>query len=91
MLRIELATLVVKPIKRLPAKHALQIKTKLQLLAADPEPPDSLQMKDKAAKFRRADSGEYRIIYRVEENALKVATVGNRNDDKVYRDFERKL
>ena len=41
------------------------------------------------ADFRRADIGEYRIIYRLEAGVVKVALVGKRNDDEVYRRFKR--
>jgi mRNA interferase RelE/StbE len=37
----------------------------------------------------RTDSGEYRIIYRVEEDELHVALIGKRNDDEVYRLLRR--
>ncbi len=39
--------------------------------------------------FWRADVGEYRIVYRVEENCLKVALVDKRNDDEVYKKLSR--
>jgi len=53
----------------------------------DPEPPDSSQLI--GYPYRRADIGEYRIIYRVEEDCLKVALVGKRNDDEIYRQLSR--
>ena len=35
------------------------------------------------------DIGEYRIIYRIEEDLLKIALVGKRNDSAVYRELAR--
>ena len=80
-----------KFLERLPAKHARQIATKISALRENPEPPDSIAMKGKAHHFRRADSGEYRIIYRAAGGVVMIAAVGKRNDDDVYRRFERKL
>jgi len=52
----------------------------------DPEPTESSQLI--GYPYRRADIGEYRIVYRVEEDCLKVALVGKRNDDEVYRQLK---
>jgi mRNA interferase RelE/StbE len=40
--------------------------------------------------FLRVDIGEYRVVYRVENDCLMVACVGKRNDDEVYRLLKRK-
>ena len=37
----------------------------------------------------RADIGEYRIIYRYDDDVLYAPTVGKRNDDDVYRQLRR--
>jgi mRNA interferase RelE/StbE len=36
------------------------------------------------------DSGEYRIVYDVTEDAVRIIIVGKRNDDEVYRLLDRK-
>lgn len=72
-------------------KHARQLAHKLQALREDPAPPDAASMKGKAATWWRVDAGEYRIVYRVEADTLKVAVIGRRNDAAVYRQLERKL
>ena len=38
----------------------------------------------------RVDSGEYRIVYTVTEDTLRVVLIGKRNDDEVYRRLERR-
>ena len=73
-----------------PPKHQRQIVAKIQALRNDPCPADSKVMKGSEAGFRRADVGEYRILYRIEDNALRVALIGKRNDDEVYRRMGRK-
>jgi mRNA interferase RelE/StbE len=35
--------------------------------------------------YRRKDIGEYRIVYRFENDEIKVAITGKRNDDEVYK------
>jgi mRNA interferase RelE/StbE len=54
---------------------------------ANPKPHDSKELKGQP--YRRTDIGEYRIIYRVEENVLKIALVGKRNDSAVYKKLAR--
>lgn len=57
-------------------------------LLNDPRPHDSRALK--AGKtLRRVDSGEYRVVYRVEDDTLLVLVAGKRNDDAVYRMFAR--
>lgn len=56
-----------------------------------PDPPDFIAMKGKASHYRRADSGEYRIIYRVNSDALEIILIGKRNDDEVYKRLLRVL
>lgn len=38
----------------------------------------------------RVDSGEYRIIYVVSDNIVKIVLVGLRNDDDAYKKFKRR-
>ena len=38
----------------------------------------------------RADVGEYRIIYTVENDTLNVFVIGKRNDAEVYKKLKRK-
>lgn len=37
------------------------------------------------------DVGEYRVIYHSTENVLYVTVIGKRNDDDVYKIFDRSL
>ncbi|HEV2602473.1 MAG TPA: type II toxin-antitoxin system RelE/ParE family toxin [Microvirga sp.] len=89
MLAIELTKAAQKALQSVPPKHARQLAEKLMALRSDPEPHDSAMMKGSALPYRRVDVGEYRIIYRVEGEAVLVALIGPRNDDAVYRAFKR--
>ena len=76
-------------IEKLQHKHAKQVLIKILDLCQDPEPPDSCALKG-GEGYRRADMGEYRIIYRVTSDTLEVPLIGKRNDDEVYRRLARK-
>ena len=86
MLKLDITKQAVKFFRPLPAKQYRQIFNKILALMEDPEPPDSSPLI--GYPYRRADIGEYRIVYRVEEDCLKVALVGKRNDDEVYRQLK---
>ena len=87
MLRIDIAKRVEKFQARLPAKHRRQIAARIIALANDPNAQDTKNLQ--GSDFRCADSGEYRIVYRVSGQALQIVLVGKRNDDKVYRQLRR--
>ena len=72
---------------QLDPKQFRQVVKKFFSLMENPKPSDSKPLK--GFPFWRADIGEYRIIYRVEENVLKVALVDKRNDDEVYKKLNR--
>ncbi len=73
----------------LPPKQFKQVVRKILSLMEEPMPTDSISLS--GYPYRRADMGEYRIIYRVENDLLKVALVGKRNDDEVYKKLKRLL
>lgn len=88
MLKILLTRQSRKFIDTLPAKQFRQIVTKVISLSSDPEPLDSIHIK--GYPYRRADIGEYRIIYRVADDCLHVAIICKRNDSQVYKILKRK-
>jgi mRNA interferase RelE/StbE len=71
----------------LDAKPFRQVATALFRLLQDPEPHDSASLT--GYPFRRVDIGEYRIVYRVDGEYLRVPLIGRRNDDDVYRRLRR--
>ena len=83
MLKLDLTRAARRFVDDLPPKQFRQVVNKVLALMDDPEPADSLQLKGQP--FRRADIGEYRIVYRVEADCLRVALIGKRNDGEVYR------
>ena len=75
---------VLKFIKALPSKHQEQIKKYIFGLQEKPIPHDSQLLKN-YEPYRRGDSGEYRIVYRLEEKTVYVILVGKRNGREVYQ------
>lgn len=83
MLKLQLSKKSIRFLDRLPPKQFRQVARKIFSLMADPNPADSKPLR--GYPFKRADIGEYRIIYTVENDTLKVPLIGNRNDGAVYR------
>jgi len=73
----------------LDAKQYRQIGRKILSLLMDPHPNDSESLKGYPTYFR-VDIGEYRIIYRVEEDTIKLTLIGSRNDGYIYKKIKRK-
>nr|WP_299073296.1 type II toxin-antitoxin system RelE/ParE family toxin [uncultured Paraglaciecola sp.] len=90
MLTIKLSKRADKALGKIPAKQAKQIAARIKKLADDPETLPTVELKG-YAPWRRAKSGEYRIIYKIDVDILRVALVGKRNDDEIYRLIERFL
>lgn len=87
MRKLDLTLRSKKFFENLPPKPFRQIVSKVFALLVDPEPPDSMALS--GFPYRRTDIGEYRIIYRIEGDVVRVALIGKRNDDEVYRDVQR--
>ena len=88
MLRLDLSKKTLAFLDKLPPKQFKQVSKKIFSLMANPKPHDSKELK--GYPFRRADIGEYRIVYRVEGDVLKISVVGKRNDSDVYRKLARR-
>jgi mRNA interferase RelE/StbE len=87
MLRLDLTKKTLAFLDTLPARQFKQISKKIFSLMANPKSHDSKELKGQP--YRRTDIGEYRIIYRIEEDVLKIALVGKRNDFDVYKKLTR--
>ena len=73
-----------------PAKHFRQILIKCMDLLKNPKPQDSSLMTGYKGLYR-VTSGEYRIVYSIEEDRIKIFAIGARNDDEVYKQLARRL
>ena len=70
-----------------PAKQFRQLVTKIFALLDDPLPPDARPLK--GFPYHRADSGEYRIIYRFDAQSVRIVLIGKHNDAAVYKELQR--
>jgi mRNA interferase RelE/StbE len=75
-------------LKSLKPKQYRQILQTILRLRLDPIPHESKQLIG-SPEYKRVDIGEFRIIYRIEGDVVKIALVGKRNDDDVYKKFKR--
>lgn len=84
MRKLALSKPVVDFISELQAKQFKQVMGKILSLLTEPTPADSQPLKG-FDDLRRADQGEFRIVYRYDENTVAVSLVGKRNDDEIYK------
>ncbi len=83
MLKLLVSKKAQKLLDDLPPKQFRQIIKKVFALLENPRPHDSQELR--GYPFLRSDVGEYRIIYDVQEDTLRLILVGKRNDAEVYR------
>lgn len=79
----------LKACEKLDAKQYRQVVSTILSLLSNPEPHDNQLMRGGARGERRVDIGEYRVVYSVVDDVVEVLVVGKRNDDEVYKLWER--
>jgi mRNA interferase RelE/StbE len=87
MLKIDLSKRAARFLKRLPIKQAKQITRRLMALRESSMPNDAKQLK--GTPYIRIDSGEYRIVYAVQGDFVKILLIGKRNDGEVCKKLKR--
>ena len=88
MLKLNLTHDALSFLESVPGKQYKQVVGAMFDLLKNPEPHDSSALR--GYPYRRADVGEYRIVYRVQEEDLQIVVIGKRNDNDVYRKLARK-
>ena len=83
MLKLLVSKKAQKFLDDLPPKQFRQIIKKVFALLENPRPHDSEELR--GYPFLRNDVGEYRIVYDVQGDTLRLILVGKRNDEEVYR------
>jgi mRNA interferase RelE/StbE len=81
--RIEIAPSAAKELSRIPRKDLQRIVARIQALADDPRPPGSRKLC--AQEKYRIRQGDYRVLYRIEDNVLVVYVVKIAHRRDVYR------
>lgn len=69
-------------------KQFKQVTNRILSLLKNPYPEDCKHLSGHPG-FRRIDIGEYRVCYEVSNKIVRVAVVGLRNDDAVYKELRR--
>ncbi len=87
-LKLELSRQALAFGERLQPKQRRQIAERLSLLTADPSSLPTEQLSGHAP-WRWLKSGEFRIIYEIDGETLRVHLIGKRNDDDVYKELRR--
>ena len=75
-------------LKDLQPKQFKQVTNRILSLLRDPYPGDCKHLSGHPG-FRRIDVGEFRVCYAVCAGVVRVAVVGLRNDDAVYKELKR--
>lgn len=88
MLQANLTNDAMRFLKKRDGKQFMQVFQAIVSLCDNPRPVDSISMGN--GSHYRKDVGEFRVIYRFDEQTLFVAVVGNRNDSAAYQEFDRK-
>lgn len=80
---------VLKDLLDLPPKLYRQIVSAVFDLLVEPNPHHSITLE--GTPYRRIAVGEYRVIYRADDEFIYVVAFGKRNDDKIYKLVQRKM
>ncbi|NJN01422.1 MAG: type II toxin-antitoxin system RelE/ParE family toxin [Leptolyngbyaceae cyanobacterium RM2_2_4] len=82
--RIEFLKTAKKELAKLPRQIQRQIAIKIDALLLDPYPPDSKKLKNGNGRFR-IRVGDYRIIYRPEDEQLAILVIKVSHRRDVYK------
>lgn len=89
-MRLKLSRQAEKFLQRIPAKHAAQIVTKINIMLREPDLMQTVELKGHEP-YCRIKSGEYRVIFKIEVDLLFITLIGKRNDDEIYKRIKRFL
>ncbi|WNZ25457.1 type II toxin-antitoxin system RelE/ParE family toxin [Leptolyngbya sp. NK1-12] len=82
--RIEFLKTAQKELLKLPQDVQRRIAAKIDALSVDPRPPDSKKLKNGNERLR-IRVGDYRIIYRLEEDQLVILVIKIGHRCNVYQ------
>lgn len=89
MRKLDIQKAVLKELLELPPKQYRQVVSAVFDLLTEPNPPYSKTLR--GSPYLRLAVGEYRVVYRVDNEFVYVAMFGKRNDSDVYRRLDRKM
>ncbi len=82
--RVLVAPAAVRQLRKLDSTARRRVQAVIELLAGDPRPPGAVKLVGGAGEYR-VRSGDYRVVYDVQDDVLVVLViaVGHRRD--IYR------
>lgn len=81
--QVQLLPSAVRAIRKLPPEAKRRIQAVLELLAEDPRPPAAKRLV--ARPEWRVRTGDYRVLYRIEDEVLTVVVVDAGHRREIYR------
>lgn len=89
-MNLDISKAAQKFLRKLPPKQEAQVLRYFITLTENPYTPDTKILKG-YEPLRRGTVGEYRVVYLIAQQTVRIVIVGKRNDSAVYRLLERKL
>lgn len=81
--RVEVLPVAARAIRKLPPEAKRRVQAVLELLADDPRPPSAKRLV--ARPEWRVRSGDYRVLYRIDDGVLVVVVVDAGHRREIYR------
>jgi mRNA interferase RelE/StbE len=80
--QIKIRKQALKELENLPGKDSTKISIAIDALAENPRPPGCKKLKGEYDYFWRIRVGDYRILYKVDDDIkiIEVAKIGNRKN-----------
>jgi mRNA interferase RelE/StbE len=88
MVTLMISERVYKFVKTLEAKPKGLLAERMLSLGLEPRPTTSTDLVGFRG-YRRLKVGDFRVIYSIKEDVVRVVLVDNRGDDEVYRALKR--
>lgn len=80
--RIHVLPVAMRAIRKLPPEAKRRVQAAIELLAQDPRPPAAKKLT--ARPEWRVRTGDYRVLYRIEDQVLTVVVVGAGHRRDIY-------
>lgn len=81
--RVQLLPVAVRAIRKLPPEAKRRVQAVIELLADNPRPPAAKKLT--ARPEWRVRTGDYRVLYRIEDEILTVIVVSAGHRREIYR------
>ncbi len=88
---VALGAAAAEELAGLPAHVQRQVVKRIVALADDPRPPTSGDLSGDLRGLRKLRVGEYRIVYRVDDDAERVVVRGIGHRSRIYESIARRL